>query len=164
MLAKQSALEGIWLEGLALLLAGVGAAWFTAAFQSLTSKILVADPLPAYGAIAGVQGALLGFVLAALTIVIGYANGPALRVLRDAGQLPNLLRVYTSGTRALALATVMALAALLVQSSSPIGSLLAWLVGTTSLLALLRLSRTLWATRAVVARLGAPLTRGAGQR
>lgn len=127
-------------------------------------SLLSTDAGVIFGALLGLHGSLLGFVLAALTIIMGYSSSPQLRVLRDAGQLPNLFLVYLAGVRASAVAAVFSLLAMLAAGGTPIAEGLAWAVALTTALSLGRLARTLWITKNVVSKVGETLNRPAGQK
>lgn len=124
--------------------------WGSPHILPIIGPLVTGEAADVYGAVAGLQGSLLGFVLAALTIVLGYSQSPQLALLRRSNQLANLFTVYMAGIRAHALATLAAVLALIVNPANDTAPGLAWVVFFTSILAFLRLFRTLWATRAVV--------------
>lgn len=113
-------------------------------------KFLVDDPQSLYGAVAGIQGSLLGFVLAALAIILGYSSAPQLRILRESGQLSNLFQVYMAGIKSHAVGAGVALLALAVKPALHLTSILAWSVALILVLSSVRLLRTLWATNCIV--------------
>lgn len=101
-----------------------------------------------YGALAALLGSLLGFVIAAVAIVIGEAS--RLTFVRDSGQLGNLFAVFGMSVRALGLGTVVAFVALVLD-----GGMLAlpWMppvVLFVVLLAAFRVGRAIWVINAVV--------------
>ncbi|MDF2506233.1 MAG: hypothetical protein K0Q52_92 [Microbacterium sp.] len=158
--ARASRIDGVWPDWASV--AAALAAWFSLnAASPAFLQFLTTDVGGLFGALVGLHGALLGFVLAALTIIMGYANSPQLRLLREAGQLPNLFRVYLAGIRSSALAMIVALGALIVRGGTPVADVLAWIVFFTTAVSLARLMRTLWVTRNVVARVGDSLARAA---
>lgn len=65
-----------------------------------------------YATLASVFGALLGFVITALSIVLGYASDPRLKKLRESKYYPTLWKIFISTTRWLAIVTVVTIAAL----------------------------------------------------
>lgn len=138
--------------------------WGQIVLEPMISPILSDDSTSVFGAIAGVQGSLLGFVLAALTIVLGFSQSPQFKLLKDSGHLPTLFNVYMAGIRAHTLSTIVALVALLVNSANALAPVLAWLVTTTCVLAFVRLARTLWATKNVVWILASTFERKPGQK
>lgn len=164
MQTEPAKVDTYYVELLAILLAVAGAFFGGASLAAQLGELLTTEQAAVYGAITGLQGAFLGFVLAALTIVLGYSRSPELQFLRDSRQLVTLLQVYLAGIRAHALATVTALLALLMHPGAVLGPYAAWIVGSTTLLAFIRLFRTLWATKAVVLHVASASPRKAGER
>jgi hypothetical protein len=121
------------------------------------------DSTAVLGALVGLQGSLLGFVLAALTIVLGYQDRPQLNVVRASGRLKDLFRIYFAGIRAHGLATVVALLAIVMNTQGPLHAATVGLVALTSLLAIIRLARTLWVTKQVVEAVSIDLSKAPGQ-
>lgn len=148
--AKPQWPESGWFDVLAVMVGLLAGSFVDPLVHHVLSAILVSHPSGTYGVLVTLQGALLGFVLAALAIVVGYSNNDSFQIVRDAGQLPNLFRVYTSGVRSHAVATVVALLALLLDKPAALAGIFAWTVGTTTTLALIRVFRTLWATKNIV--------------
>jgi len=66
-----------------------------------------------YAALVSVHITMLGFALATLTVVLGYAQSPRFQVLRDSPWFVALFGVFTAALRVLALAFAAALAGLL---------------------------------------------------
>jgi hypothetical protein len=66
-----------------------------------------------YTALTGVQTTLLGFALATLAIVLGFAQTPRFQVLRDSRWYSSLFAVFTGSVRAFAVAAGLAFVALL---------------------------------------------------
>lgn len=161
---KPAKVDAWYVEMLAILIGLAGAFFGRDTFTAQLGKLLTTEQSAVYGAITGLQGAFLGFVLAALTIVLGYSRSPELQFLRDSQQLGTLMHVYLAGIRAHALSTITALVALLMHPAAELGPYAAWVVGCTSLLAFLRLFRTLWATKAVVLHVASASAREAGDR
>jgi hypothetical protein len=103
-----------------------------------------------YGALASIFGSLLGFTLAAVSIVLGYAAEGRLGLLRDSKHYATLWRVFVSSMRALAAASVAALVGLIVdRDAAPVPLILYVCVGTTAL-AIFRIARCLWVFEQVI--------------
>ena len=86
-------IDSPWPEWLVVAASIVG--WYLlAGVSAMALPFLSADIGGVYGALVALHGALLGFVLAALTIIMGYAGSPQLRLIRDAGQLSNLFGIF----------------------------------------------------------------------
>lgn len=103
-----------------------------------------------YGAMLGLFGSLLGFVLATLAIVIGYVHHPRLQVLADSGQLRPLLRLYVSSTRWTAAAALSTMVALLADRDTAPNGLFFSVCGATLLAAVLSVGRLLSVTGRIV--------------
>lgn len=123
---------------------------------------MISDPDAIFSALAGVHAALLGFVLAALTIVLGYAQSSRFDVVRAAGHFPTLFQVYLAAVRTYALALVLCLGAVLIDSGDRTGAVSTGLVSLSTGLALLRLARVIWVTELVVAVIVRPTRRAPG--
>src|SRR2546429_7634824 len=63
-----------------------------------------------YGTLGAIFGSLLGFVIATLTILLGFSESPRLKVLRSSPHYPVLWRTLLSATKWLAFATLAAVA------------------------------------------------------
>lgn len=86
-----------------------------------------------YAAVVGVHITMLGFALATLTVVLGYAQSSRFQVLRDSRWFSALFGVFTAALRVLALAFAAALAAMLFdRDSAPLSVLTALCAGTTA--------------------------------
>lgn len=69
-----------------------------------------------YGSLASVSGALLGFLVATITILQGIVGGTGFRRLRSSDQYPTLWRTFRLTIRALAVLCGMSLLSLLLDS------------------------------------------------
>ncbi len=103
-----------------------------------------------YGTLATLDGALLGFIIATTAIVLGFAPGDRFELLRNSAHYQTLWRTFTSTIRALGLATVVALVALLVDRDNQPNSLLMVLCAGTTVLAALRVARSVWALEGTI--------------
>jgi hypothetical protein len=68
-----------------------------------------------YGTVASIFGSLLGFVITATSIVLGFSVSERLAVVRESTQYPMLWKTFSGTIRTLAGATVIALVCLLVD-------------------------------------------------
>ena len=103
-----------------------------------------------YGTIAAILGSLLGFVIAAQSIVLGLSGSEKLEVVRQSEHYPTLWCVFRWSIRTLAIATIAALLVLIFDcDQSPC---MLWLyVGLfPTLLAIAQLARTIWVLEQVV--------------
>lgn len=84
--------------------------------------VLQGNRAPVYGTLASIFGSLLGFVIAAIAIVLGYADSGRLTFLRESRTLTDLWRVFSSNIWWLAAATLVSLLALMFdRETSPTG-------------------------------------------
>ncbi len=103
-----------------------------------------------YGALASVFGALFGFVVTAVAIVLGYAESERLAVVRASQHYTTLWKVFVAGIHALALATLIALLALIFDRDSSPSKVLLYCCAFASVLALFRVARTVWMLEKVI--------------
>jgi len=90
----------------------------------LLAWVLKTNQLPAflqgnrgafYGTVASIEGALLGFVIATVTIVMGFSSSPQFAIVRGSPHYQTLWLVFSSAIRALGIATAATLVALLLD-------------------------------------------------
>lgn len=103
-----------------------------------------------YGAVAAVDGAMLGFVIATAAIVLGFAASERLEILRGSTHYATLWRVFTSTIRALGLATLATLAALLVDRDTKHNAAAMIVFAGLQCLAIVRIARAVWALEKVI--------------
>jgi hypothetical protein len=135
----------------ALLAAGVFAAWaqWGGGWDAVDS-VLEGSRRDIYSTLASVAGALLGFVLTAVSIVLGFSSLPRLAVLRTSPHYKALYRIYFEATAFLSGATVCALVALVFdRDCAPVPL---WLYSTLafSLLSGVRVARCVWVLERLV--------------
>ena len=104
-----------------------------------------------YGAFASIAGSLLGFVLATVSIVIGFASGPRMKRVRQSKHYPTLWRVFTSAIRVLGMATCVFLAGLVLDKDDDPSHLVLYGCIFVSVLAVLRVIRCIWVLEKVIA-------------
>lgn len=112
---------------------------------------LKGDRGPLYSALASIWGALLGFVITAVSIALGYASNPRLKVLRDSAHYKQLWNIFAAASRILGLATLAALGGLIFDRNNNVPNQICLAICLwTSLLASARLSRCLWALQGII--------------
>ena len=122
-----------------------------------TSALLGGNRAALYGTTASISGSLLGFVITATSIVLGFSASDRLAVVRESQQYPMLWKTFSASIRALAAATIVALLCLLLdRDSAPHPWLIVALVFSV-LLSVLRLARTIWALEHIIALVTRPL-------
>jgi len=119
-------------------------------------EVLHGTRIGLYGTLGAIFGSLLGFVIATLTILLGFAESARLKVLRSSAHYPVLWRTLLSATKWLAVATLAAVAALVVDrdGAQNLGAFYACVF--SSLVAALRLARSIWILENVVALVTSP--------
>jgi len=130
--------------GVAVLLTAVFVAWYYTRAGTYQITAFLTNRGDVYGALAGVSGALLGFVITAVSIVLGYAEHERLKTLVLSHSNHTLWDVFRSTVKSLAAATIAALLALIFDRQGSPMPLLLFLVLFTSLLAALRVARSIW--------------------
>jgi len=101
----------------------------------------------------GLHGTMLGFVLAAFAIVLGYIGKPTFKLIRDSGQTANINRIFVASISTHALGAAFAFAGVVGAPTAPYQNFVAWVTGVLMLLSGARLIRVLWVTRQIVAAL-----------
>jgi len=109
-----------------------------------------------YGTLASISGSLLGFAITAASIVLGFSSSPRLRIIRESSNFPALWSVFFATIRALALATLVSLIALILDHDGAPNHLVLYLVAFVFLLACLRIARTVWVLENIISLLAQP--------
>lgn len=97
-----------------------------------------------YAALAGIFGALLGFAITAFTIILSLSSHPHLRVVFGSARAKDLWETFPKAVRGTALATFIAVAALIGDRDMSRQTWLEVLVVFGSVLAAVRLARVGW--------------------
>lgn len=114
------------------------------------SALLLGNRAAFYGTLASIAGSLLGFVITAVSILLAFDSAPSLKLLRDSEHYGMLWSTYKSGIRAMAVATVVSVAALVLdRDDSPSRASLYLVVAAVSF-AVVRLARCLWILEKVI--------------
>lgn len=104
-----------WVDPLIGLALSAGFAWWVYGGGGLevVRDVLDGNRAAVYGTLASIFGSLLGFVIAAIAIVLGYADSGRLTFLRDSKTIGQLWRVFSSNIWWLAGATLTSFLALI---------------------------------------------------
>lgn len=113
-----------------------------------------------YGTTASISGSLLGFVITATSIVLGFSASDRLAVIRESDQYPVLWRTFSATIRALAFATIMSLLCLLLDRDTAPFSILVIPLILAVLLSLLRIARTIWVLEHIILLVTRPPPKG----
>ncbi len=108
-----------------------------------------------YGVLAGIFGSLLGFAIAAEAIVLSLSGSDKLSIVRNSKHYPTLWRVFRWTIRTLAVATVAALIALVLDRDKAPWMLWLYICAGFALLAAAQLARTIWVLEQVVSAVSA---------
>jgi hypothetical protein len=149
-------------EGILAILATVCfAVWYWRFGGAVAVSALLKDNRAAlYGTMASIFGSLLGFVITAKSIVLGFSASDRLAVVRESAQYPVLWKTFSATIRTLGGATVVALLCLLIdRDSAPVPWLVVLLVLATAL-ALARIGRTIWVLEHIIMLVTRPPPKG----
>jgi uncharacterized membrane protein (DUF485 family) len=115
-----------------------------------TCEVLMGNRAAIYGAVASIFGSLLGFVITATSVVLGFSTSDKLAVVRDSSEYPKLWKTFSSTIWTLALTTLVALVCLLFDKDAKSTPWLVVPLVFTLLLSLLRIARTIWALEHII--------------
>jgi hypothetical protein len=118
--------------------------------MAAASTLLKDNRAVLYGTMASIFGSLLGFVITATSIVLGFSTSDRLAVVRESAQYPMLWKTFSATIRALAGATVVALLCLLADRDSAPKSWLEVPLFLVVVLSLFRLGRTIWVLEHII--------------
>jgi hypothetical protein len=103
-----------------------------------------------YGTLASICGSLLGFVITAMSLVLGFASQPKFQVLRSGSQYRILWKVFKSTIHFLGICTVAWLFALAFDRDSHPHPIIVAVALGVSAIAAMRLARSVWVLGKVV--------------
>jgi hypothetical protein len=103
-----------------------------------------------YGTLASVFGALLGFVITTLSIVLGFASHERMELLKETRHYKTLWDVFTSATWSLAISTAVPVFALMLDRETHPLRWPAYFVVWASLLGAARVYRCVWVIEKIV--------------
>jgi hypothetical protein len=124
--------------------------------EASLSSLLKDNRSAIYGTAASVFGSLLGFVITATSIVLGFSASDRLKVLRESKQYTTLWSVFSSTIWALGLATTGAFLALIFDRDSHPVHFLLYIAFFGAVLSFLRVLRAVWVLENIIALLTAP--------
>jgi hypothetical protein len=104
-----------------------------------------------YTSAAAIYGALLGFLIASISIVITAVQAPRFDPIRNSESYADLWKAFFSAIRLFGLGTVLAIACLLVDTDKHPNAHAFELLAAVSVIAVVRLSRSVNLLRVVVA-------------
>ena|SRR5437763_5703101 len=141
--------------GFGLILSILGGILFTIWVFRFSGSVVVESILhgnrsAVYGALASIYGSLLGFVITALSIIIGYSTNEKFEFLRKSKHYPTLWKVLISTIRALSAATIVMVISLVFDRDGSPQYLIFCVCVFTILLSLFRLWSCIWVLENVI--------------
>lgn len=128
--------------------------------QAYLSSFLQGNRAAIYGTAASIFGSLLGFVITATSIVLGFSTSDRLKVIRESKQYKTLWQVFSATIWALALATITSFLSLIFDRDSHHVPFLFFAAVFGAALAFFRLLRTIWVLENVIALITMPAKQG----
>ena len=136
---------------ISLLAASLLLVWVTKLGGSVAvNSILNGNRSAIYGALASIFGTLLGFVITALSIIIGYSASEKFEFLKKQKHYSTLWDVLIKTIRALSWATVAMIIGLIFDRDSSPNNIIFCFCAYTALLSLLRLWSCIWVLENVI--------------
>lgn len=103
-----------------------------------------------YSTLATIFGSLLGFVITATSIIIGFSASEKLAVVKGSKHYKTLWKVFSSTIKALSFAVVMAFLSLILDRDTKPCSILLFFTFFALFFALARLWRTIWVLESII--------------
>lgn len=146
---------GVYFLGIELFLAIAIAAVFSYIHASThfgphIDTLLNGNRQAIYATLASVFGALLGFVITALSIVLGYASDERMKRIRQSKHYATLWKIFISSTRWLALVTVVTITALVFDRDAHPRPWFLYVTVATTCIAIARVARVVWVIEQLV--------------
>lgn len=139
-----------WLSSL-VVAGGLLVAVYGFNLRPVLETILAGNRSSIYGTLAVLFGSLLGFTLTAVTIILSFAHGERLGVVRRSEHYSTLWETFQSTIRWLATATFAALLALIFDRLSAPKPWLTVIVFFTAIVCMARIGRIIWILEMVIA-------------
>jgi len=141
----------LWLELLFAAAAAMAFMGFTelAWGHGCFADFLKGSRQPVYGSVASLTGSLLGFVIAAVPITLGFVQMPRLKVVRDSEAYPEVFRIFFQGIYWLSFAAVWSLVALLTDTDASPRVYVAYIMVFLFLASAVRVCRCVWVLKRI---------------
>ncbi len=118
--------------------------------KNTVNVILTNNRSEIYGTIAAIFGALLGFIITSISIVIGYISDERFKLLREGKYYYQLWGVFKSTIEALALATIISLVGLILDRDVNPNWIILYFNLFSLILVFFRLYRSIWVLENIV--------------
>ncbi len=141
-----------WLEPLVAFLLGFAASiWLECTGRGChVDSLLFGNRAAIYGTLASVFGAMLGFVLAAVSIILGFSALPQLAIVRESKHYPTLYKAFLLTTWILGAASLAALVALIFDRDDSPWRWGFYLAAVTGITATVCVVRSIWLLERIV--------------
>lgn len=103
-----------------------------------------------YSTLATIFGSILGFVITATSIIIGFSASEKLSIVKNSKHYKTLWKVFSSTIRALSFAVVIAFLSLILDRDNRPCSILLFFMFFTLFFSLVRIWRTIWVLENII--------------
>lgn len=117
---------------------------------SYTNAILDGNRAPVYGAMATIFGSLLGFVITATSVVLGFSVSEKLQVIKESTEYTKLWRTFSSTIWILGATTLVSLICLLFDKDKAPVQFLTNVIFFLTMLSVFRVARTIWVLENII--------------
>lgn len=124
--------------------------------ETVICALLKGNRSAIYGTLASIFGSLLGFVITARSVILGFSMTERLAVVRNSKHYPVLWDVFLGTTRALGIGTGLSLIALVLDRDNAPQPLILQLCVVAIIISASRLFRCVWILEKVVMLLTVP--------
>ncbi len=114
-----------------------------------------------YAALATISGSLLGFVITAASIVLGFSVSEKLAIVRESKHYPTLWHVFIAAIRALAFSTIVCIVTLVLDRDKRMIHWVMYLAAFGCILAAARVARCVWVLENIIKLVAQPSERTA---
>lgn len=115
------------------------------------SRIFAENRGTLYSTLAALFGSMLGFVITAVSIILGYANNEKLEIVRESKYYPTIWSVFKSTIKILAIATLLALVGLVVDKDVQPLDFILYLNIYFVVISFFRIGRCIWVLENIIA-------------
>lgn len=114
------------------------------------SDLLMDKRTVLYTTLASIGGSLVGFIITALSIIVGLVQGPLFTALRKDPSYSMLFHIFLQTITALAITTGVSLLGIIIDRGQPLSAWIPYVLWWALLLSILRLIRTVWVLRKII--------------
>lgn len=103
-----------------------------------------------YGSLSAFFGTMFGFIITAVSIVLGYATSEKLAIIRQSKYYEDLWKVFKDAIRVLGLATIFSLVGLIFDKNNSTTNFYLYLNFFSSTLSFFRIARCIWVIENII--------------